>query len=450
MRSALAQQLPLTLPPVAHQRGRELQAMDQRLRRLDPSVYARVLEDLGGATTTGREGMSAEQVVRVAILRQLTQWSFNELEFHLHDSGCCRAFCGIGLGIAPPSAGTLKRNLKTLSARSLETLHHALIRQSIEDGIEVGETVRGDSTVTETNVHKPTDSRLLWDAVRMLTGLLHKGRALVADLPFVDHCRRAKRRALEIGNAKGMDAKRPLYRDLYEATEDTVHTAERAAIQLQSLNKRSKAGARRFELAQKLEALIALAYRVLNQTRKRVFDREAVSASEKLVSLSEPHTDLIVKGPRPPEYGHKLFLASGRSGMILDCYVGDGNPADSRQAVPTIQRVAEIVGRTPDEVSFDGGYASKDNIAELKKLGVKEVAFHKKCGIRVEDMASSQTVYERLRRFRAAIEASIGWLKRTFGLRRCRLSGRAAFDAYVKAGIVTANLLLLARYDLAR
>jgi len=423
--------------------------MDQRLRRIDSSVYERVLEDLGGATKIGREGMSAEQVVRVCVLRQLTQWSFNELEFHLHDSGCCRAFCGIGLGIVPPSAGTLKRNLKTLSAGSLEALHHALVQQSIEDGIEMGEAVRGDSTVTETNVHKPTDSRLLWDAVRMLTGLLHKGRALVADLPFVDHRRRAKRRALEIGNAKGMDAKRPLYRDLYEAAEETIHTAERAAIQLQSMNKRSKAGASRFKLAGKLEALIALAYRVLNQTRKRVFNGEAVPASEKLVSLREPHTDLIVKGPRPPEYGHKLFLATGLSGIILDCHVGDGNPADSRQAVPTIQRVTEIMGRPPNEVSFDGGYASKDNIAELKELGVREVAFHKKCGIRVEDMASSQTVYERLRRFRAAIEASIGWLKRSFGLRRCYLSGRASFDAHAKAAVVTANLLLLARYDLA-
>lgn len=108
------------------------------------------------------------------------------------------------------------------------------------------------------------------------------------------------------------------------------------------------------------------------------------------------------------------------------------------------------MGRTPDEVSFDGGYASKDNIAELKQLGVQEIAFHRKCGIRVEDMASSQTVYERLRRFRAAIEASIGWLKRAFGLRRCYLSGRASFDAHAKAAVATANLLLLARYDLAR
>jgi IS5 family transposase len=247
-----------------------------------------------------------------------------------------------------------------------------------------------------------------------------------------------------------MAAKRPLYRDLYEVTEDTVHIAEQAAIQLRSMNSRSKRGERRCALATLLEAKVSLAYRVLSQTRRRVFDGEAVPAAEKIVSLSEPHTDLIVKGPRPPEYGHKLFLASGQSGVILDCYVGDGNPADSRQAVPTIQRVAEITGCTPAEVSFDGGYASKDNITALKELGVHEVAFHKKCGIHIEDMTSSQTVYERLRRFRAAIEASIGWLKRSFGLRRCYLSGRASFDAHAKVAVATANLLLLARYDLSQ
>lgn len=423
--------------------------MDQRLRRVGLEVYERVLEDLGGASETGREGMSAEQVVRVYVLRQLTQWSFDELSFHLHDSGCCRAFCGIGLGCAPPSVGTLKRNHKALSADSLDALHRALIQQSIEDGIEDGKTVRGDSTVTETNIYKPTDSRLLCDAVRMLTELLAKGRALLDTLPFVDHRRRAKRRALEIGNAKGMDAKRPLYRDLYQVTENTVHTAEKSAIQLRSKNSRSKRGERRCVLAAKIESLVSLVYRVLSQTRRRVFDGEAVPAAEKILSLSEPHSDLIIKGPRPPEYGHKLFLASGRSGIILDCYVGDGNPADSRQAVPTIQRVTEVTGRTPAEVSFDGGYASNENITALKELGVREAAFHKKRGIHVEEMTSSQTVYERLRRFRAAIEASIGWLKRTFGLRRCYLSGRASFDAHAKAAVVTANLLLLARHDLA-
>jgi IS5 family transposase len=324
-----------------------------------------------------------------------------------------------------------------------------VVRQAVEDDVEDGATVRGDSTVTETNIHKPTDSTLLWDAVRKLTELMQQGQKLVANLAFTDHRRRAKRRICEIRNAKGLDAKRPLYRDLYHAAENTTHEAEQAALLLRSRSTRSKRGKQRVALAEKLENLVQLAHGILSQTRRRVFEGQKVPSSEKIVSLTEPHTDVIVKGPRYPEYGHKLFLASGRSGLILDCYVGDGNPSDSGQAVPTIQRVAEAVGRIANEVSFDGGYASKDNISALKGFGVTEVAFHKKCGIQLEEMASSQSIYERLRRFRAAIEATIGWLKRAFGLRRCYQSGRASFDAHAKSAVIAANLLLLARHDIA-
>lgn len=449
MRTAIAQQLSLMLPPIAHPRGLELEAMSQRLWRIERSVYERVLQDLGGPTAIGREGMSAEQVVRVSVLRELMQWSFEELAFHLQDSACCRAFCSIGLGQKPPSAGTLKRNVKALSAASLQEVHRAVIKQAVDDGVEDGARVRGDSTVTETNIHKPTDSTLLWDVVRKLTGLMVQGQKLVGKLAFVDHRRRAKRRICEIRDAKGLDAKRPLYRDLCADAEATTEAAERAAIVLRQKSTRSKVGQRRAKLAKKLESVISLAHRVLSQTRRRVFEGQNVGASDKIVSLSEPHTDVIVKGPRYPEYGHKVFLASGRSGLILDCHIGDGNPADSGQAVPTIERVADAVGRIADEVSFDGGYASKANIASLKELGVSEVAFHKKCGIHVEEMTSSQSVYERLRRFRAAIEATIGWLKRAFGLRRCYVSGRASFDAHVKSAVIAANLLLLARHDIA-
>lgn len=423
--------------------------MNVRLRRLDRAVYDRVLEDLGGGSSTGRCGMSAEQVVRVIVLRQLMQWSFEELAFHLHDSGCCRAFCGIAFGMRPPSTGTLKRNVKMVSEASLCAVHRAVVRQAADDKIESGRVVRGDSTVMETNIHRPTDSSLLWDAVRKLTELMRRARKLRVEAVFVDHRRRAKRRICEIRNVRGIDAKRPFYRDLYATAEDTTYAAERVAIALREASTRSKIGKRRKKLATTLEDVISLAHRALSQTRRRVFEGQSVPSREKVVSLSEPHTDIILKGYRRLEYGHKIFLASGRSGLVLDCYVGDGNAADSLQAVPTIERVTDIVGRVAAEVSFDGGYASKKNVSDLKELGVQEVAFHRKCGIEVEEMTSSQTVFDRLRRFRAAIEATIGWLKRAFGLRRCYLSGRPSFNAHAQASIIAANLLLLARHDLA-
>ena len=39
--------------------------------------------------------------------------------------------------------------------------------------------------------------------------------------------------------------------------------------------------------------------RIIAQSQRRVLDGEAVPAGEKLVSLFEPHADIIVKGGRP-------------------------------------------------------------------------------------------------------------------------------------------------------
>ncbi len=447
MRSAISHQLPLALPPVEHVLTEELAAFDERLRRLPPEVYDAVILDVtaGGRADTGRCGMSGDQVLRVTLLRQRMQWTFAELHFHLLDSRTCRLFCLLGLGCKPPSVGTLKRNCKKLSEHALRLANRALLRIAQEEGIENGEVIRGDSTVMETNIHHPTDSELLTDATRMLTAKLERARQLSHEVKFSDRTCQTKRRAFAINNARGMDAKLPLYCQLYRAALQTTEEAELAAVVLEELPRRSEIGRKRLMLAGDIHFLASLARRVLDQTKRRVFEGESVPSSEKVTSLSEPHTDIIVKGSRDTQYGHKLFLSTGQSGLITDCYVGDGNPSDSGEAVPTVQRVGAIFGRVAREVSFDGGYASRENLETLKESGVEEVAFHKRPGLEVEEMTSSPSVYQRLRKFRAGIEGTISWLKRTFGLRRCLMSGRASFNAHAQAAVLAANLVLLSR-----
>ena len=180
-----------------------------------------------------------------------------------------------------------------------------------------------------------------------------------------------------------------------------------------------------------------------------MFDGEAVSASEKVVSLFEPHTDIIVKGSREVQYGHKLNLVSGRSGLILDVVIERGNPADSQRFVPMLERHAERYGCMPRQAAADGGYASTENLRVAKDKGVEDVAFHKKRGLAIEDMVKSQWVYRRLRNFRAGIEAGISCLKRAYGLARCTWKGLVHFHAYVWSSVVAYNLSVFARHRLA-
>ena len=178
---------------------------------------------------------------------------------------------------------------------------------------------------------------------------------------------------------------------------------------------------------------------------KRVLKPGGLFAARESVSLFEPHTDIVRKGGRETHYGHKVNLATGRSGLVLDAVVETGNPPDSTRCLAMLERHMEHYGAAPSHAAFDGGYASRDNLARARALGVRHVAFHKKSGLKVRDMTSSSWLYDQLKRFRAGIEAGISYLKRCFGLARCRWRGLPHFKAYVHSAVFAHNLARLAR-----
>jgi IS5 family transposase len=232
------------------------------------------------------------------------------------------------------------------------------------------------------------------------------------------------------------------YRDLWKVAGKTVGYAQRAIHHLAGHLEAEKLPG---ELAHYTELLT----RVMDQTRRRVLEGEKVPASDKLVSLFEPHTDIIRKDRRETLYGQKVFLTSGASGLILDCVIEVGNPADATLALPMLERQKTIYRRPPRQAALDGGFASKDNLKEAKALGIADVCFQKKRGLKVSEMTRSSWVYKRLRDFRAGIEGLISFLKRAFGLDRCTWRGAESFESYVHASVLAGNLLTLARHLLA-
>ena len=311
--------------------------------------------------------------------------------------------------------------------------------------VELGKKLRIDSTVTETDIHAPTDSTLLWDSVRVMVRLLEAAQSLSGTpaIEFHNHRRRAKKRARAILYTRGKDKKAALYRDLIKVTTHTLEYLEQARMIL------SVTGAATLQLEAwhaEVSHYLPLIRQVIDQTQRRVFQGECVPAAEKLFSLFEPHTDIIIKGSRDIQYGHKLNLSSGKSGLILDVVVEEGNPADAERLVPLLERHINHYGCAPKQLAVDGGYASKDNLEKAKGCGVEDVAFHKKRGLRIEEMVKSTWVYRQLRNFRAGIEAGISCLKRGYGLSRCTWKGLLVhFKAFVWSSVVAHNLALLAR-----
>ena len=99
---------------------------------------------------------------------------------------------------------------------------------------------------------------------------------------------------------------------------------------------------------------LPLIARILDQSERRVLHGQAVPAREKLVSLFEPHADIIVKGGRDVQYGHKLNLVTGKSGLILDLVIKTGNPADAERFLPMLDRHIAHCGTPPRQMAADG------------------------------------------------------------------------------------------------
>jgi transposase, IS5 family len=392
---------------------------------------------------SGREGMTAEQVMRALIVKQLADFTYDDLEYTLLDSTLYRAFCRLGFD-DDVSKSSLQRDIKKLRPETLEAVNRLLVSHAVERGIEKGRAVRIDCTVTATDIHEPKDSALLNDGVRVLTRLLSTAHEDHETAPRPDRTKRAKRRFLGILNAKNDKQRTKLYRDLLKVTRKTVRDAKAVAEEL-----RRGTSFIAVALADEIRRFVELTERVISQTERRVLRDEKVPAQEKVVSIFEPHTDIIVKDRRETQYGHKLCLSVGASSLVSDLVVLTGNPADTTLAVTMIERQRDIYGRVPHKSSMDGGFASKANLAVIKALGVRDVAFSKKRGLKVEDMAKSAWVYRKLRDFRAGVEGVISYLKRCFGMRRCNWRGFESFKSYAWSSIIAMNLLVMARHILS-
>ena len=197
MRKNRENQLPLTPLWPDHQLSYELQ-MISRILDDNPEILDLVLQDLSDKTDPqkGSPGLSAEQVLRCAVLKTWQQLSYQKLAFHLADSISLRAFCRLPLGWTPCKS-CLQDNISRIRASSWEKINRVLIRWAAGEGLEKGKKIRVDATAVESDIHHPSDSQLLYDSIRTLTALLRK---LKEHHPVVysDHCRRAKRRCSSV------------------------------------------------------------------------------------------------------------------------------------------------------------------------------------------------------------------------------------------------------------
>ncbi|MHC4491692.1 MAG: transposase, partial [Planctomycetota bacterium] len=201
-------------------------------------------------------------------------------------------------------------------------------------------------------------------------------------------------------------------------------------------------------IALDLEHYLPLGRQVLDQAQRRVLFGEVVPATEKLYSIFEPHTELLVRGKagKPIEFGHMVLLQQVQAKYITDYEVFARKPNEPTLVDPALQSHRALFGADPDELSTDKGFY--ESMEKNDRLGetINVVSIGKK-GRRTEKELRREhsAAFKAAQRFRAGIEGSISFLKRALRLARCFNKGWRHFVATVGATVFAHNLLVLAR-----
>jgi len=391
----------------------------------------------------GAKGMTIEQVVRVGILKQITQLSYSKLYDALNDNLCYRNFTKIYDGKVP-KANTLCENIKRIKPQSWEKINRFIIELAKETGIEKGSKVRIDKTGVESNIHYPTDGELLWDCIRVINRIIEAAKEEYPELKikYSNHGRYAKRRRFKITNTSRKEHRQKAYVELLKISGVVKGYGISCVAALSRKKFAGEIEARVYR--GELEKYISALEKIQTQTQRRVIENEEVPAKEKLVSIFEEHTDILTKGKRKVIFGHKILLSGGKSNLVLDCKIERGNWSDSEIFPTSLERLNDIYGVMPNAVSTDGGFASKKNYEYAKDKGIENMVFTKGATAKIKELIRSSRAYKRLKKFRAGIEGCISACKRAYGLDRCTWKGWESFQSYVWVSIIAFNLNVIA------
>ena len=410
-----------------------------------PEIIKLVEKDLLELVKSSKYGRkdtpTVEQIVRAAIYKELKTLDYRELEYAQKDSRICSVF--IKFDLREPFCFQLwHKYISQIKESTLKEIIFIVNKIAIEEGLEDIKQVRQDTTVVKANIQHPTNNFLIWSCIKESYRLLEHLKEEVNTLAYIDYLTSSKKTHFKINVTKQADQKVALF-------HKHLITFTKCINQVSNIIKKNfgsiKAEVQRIQL----EKLLPLMYLVYDISYRKEIQGESVPNDEKIFSIYELHTDIIVKGQRDILFGHKINIASGRSNLILNCDILKGNPNDSTLYQSMMDKIIDTYEIIPRDSTTDGGFASSKNMEYSTQKGIINTVFNKIKGS-MQNVVSSLNIETRLKKWRSGIEAVISNLKRGFDLRVCNWKGWEHFESKVLWSVLAYNFRVLTQLVLQK
>ena len=378
---------------------------------------------------------TVEQILRAGIFKEIKKLDYRELELAMYENLTFKLFMKLDDRV-PFSYSTLQKYISKISEENLRKIIIFVNSMAITEGKESVEKVSPDTTVVATNVHYPTNNSLVWDCIKTATRLLKQYKAEQTQKKIDEDQKRREKRLQDakklnyiINNEKTAKKQKTLFDSYLKIFGEVINEV---ALLIITENKKDKN-------LRKLSDLLPLMRKVKENAYRFQILGEKVENSDKIFSIYEKHTDIIVKGQRDYEFGHKVMITRGTSNFILDYEVYHGNPNDKLLYQGTIGNVIKNYTVIPNSASSDGGFASNENLEWSAKKGIVNTVFTKVTQS-MKNIVESAEVETLLKKWRSGTEAVISNLKRGFGLQKVVWEGFERFSAKVAWSVLCYNL----------
>jgi len=408
-----------------------LELHPELLKMVEPDILS-----VSKVSNFGRQDTpSIEQIFRAALYKELKQLDYRELEYEQSDSRICAQFIKLD-ELRPYCFQMYQKYISRIQESTLQQVLITLNKIAISEGLEDISKLRQDSTVVETNIHYPTNNSLMWDCIkeshRLFTDLLEE----LSDFNYRDYTQNAKKIYYKINLTKSGDKRVDLFnKQLITFTKCINQVAN-------VIKKKESCSIKALVILTLMEQHIKVMRKVYDMTYRKEIKGEVIPNDQKLFSIYEQHTNIIVKGSREVQFGHKINLSSGKSNLILGCEVLLGNPPDKELYQSSVNKIITNYATIPRDIATDGGYASKANLDYAKEKGIVNIVFNKVVGS-MQNIVSSSNMENRLKKWRSGIEANISNLKRGFDIGICNWKGFDHFCSKVLWSVIAYNIRVM-------